>query len=136
MSSFRNQFAQQKQEEHDDRANMCRAHECPNRWSVSEGYLCSAHAYAPMDKWHDITNEQCRLFAARQGADRQPRYRPVSLMTESQKRATIIKLSEFAKSGNRDPKLWAYKLRDRERNGEQLSGVQKQMWRAVLNEHD
>lgn len=134
MSSFRNQFAQQKQEEQDDRATMCRAHECPNRWSVSEGYLCGAHAWSPPEQWHDITNEQLRLFAARQGAEQQPRYRPVSMMTEGQRRAAIAKLSQIAKGTDRDHKAWAYRLRDRERNGEQLSAVQRQMWRDALKE--
>ncbi|MGI9143116.1 MAG: hypothetical protein ACR2IJ_07975 [Fluviibacter sp.] len=136
MSSFRNQFAQQKQEEQDDRQTMCRAHECPNRWSVSEGYLCGAHAWEPMDKWHGITDEQHRILAAKQGADRQTRFRPVSLMTVSQKKAAIAKLTELAKGGSRDPKRWAYTLRDRERNGEHLTSVQRQMWRDVISEHN
>lgn len=134
--SFRNQLAQQRQEENDDRQNMCRAHECPNRWSVSEGYLCSAHAWSPMEKWHDITSRQYQAITARQGAEQQPRYRPVSIMTESQKRAAIERLTQLAKGGTKDPKAWAYSLRDKERNGEQLSGMQKQMWRAVINEHE
>lgn len=134
MSSFRNQLATQRQQEQDDRQTMCRAHECPNRWSVSEGFLCSAHAWSPPEKWHDITSEQLRLFAARQGAERQPHYRPVSTMTEAQRRAAIAKLADIAKGNNRDPKAWAYRLRDRERNGEQLSIVQRQMWRDVLGE--
>lgn len=134
MSSFRNQLATQRKQETDERETMCRAQECPNRWSVSEGHLCSAHAWAPPEKWYDITNEQLRLFAARQGAEQQPRYRPVSVMTESQRKATIAKLAQIAKSGERDHKAWAYRLRDRERNGEQLSAVQRQMWRDVLKE--
>lgn len=136
MSSFRNQLATQRQQEQDDRQTMCRAHECPNRWSVSEGFLCGAHAWSPPEQWHDITSEQMRLFAARQGAERQPRYRPVSTMTEGQRRAAIAKLAEFAKGGVRDAKAWAYRLRDRERNGEQLSGVQRKMWREAIREHD
>ncbi len=89
-----------------------------------------------MDKWGDITNEQLRLWAAKQGADSQPRYRPVSVMTEAQKRAAIAKLSELARSTDRDPKAWAYKLRDKERRGERLSAIQRSAWREVLHEHD
>lgn len=35
--------------------------------------------------------------------------------------------------GQGDPRAWAYKLRDRERNGETLSPAQRQMWRDALH---
>lgn len=35
--------------------------------------------------------------------------------------------------GQGDPRAWAYKLRDREQAGEELSIAQRQMWRDALN---
>jgi len=45
----------------DDRALMCAANECPNRWSVlKEGDrgLCTAHAWAERSEWPAITERE------------------------------------------------------------------------------
>lgn len=64
-----------------DRALMCRAAGCPNRWSVnSEGrvMLCSAHAWSPAREWPQITQAQNEAADARsRGVARAPVAAPV-----------------------------------------------------------
>jgi hypothetical protein len=136
MSGFAkpsNAYASRVEDEHAaDRATMCKAHECPNRWSVSTSMLCGPHAWAPSHQWPAITDEQYRLLAKRQ--DGAPRYREVKPMTEAEKRAAIEKLKLLARTPD-DPKKWARRLKEREQSGERLSMVQQQMWREVLREH-
>lgn len=137
MSGFAkpsNSYASRIEDEHaSDRETMCKANECPNRWSVSTSMLCSAHAWAPLNHWPLITNEQYRLIAERQDNSAK-RYREVKPMTEAEKRAAIEKLKSLARTPD-DSKHWAKRLKEREQSGEHLSIVQQKIWREVLREH-
>jgi len=114
----------------DDRDLMCKAHECPNRWSVSSQMLCGAHAWAEPRDWPSITNAQLQAFAKRSA----PVYtKLVEPMSMEEKMQAIAKLSRLA-SGPTDYKLWAKKLKAREVAGEVLSNLQQKAWRGALHE--
>jgi hypothetical protein len=114
----------------DDRDLMCKAYECPNRWSVSSQMLCGAHAWADPKDWPNITNAQLQAFA-RRGAPVEAK--PVEPMSMEEKMQAIANLTKLA-SGPTDYKLWAKKLKARELAGEVLSNLQQKAWRGALNE--
>lgn len=115
-----------------EKSLMCQAHECPNRWSVDTGSkLCSAHAWADPSEWRHITHQEISKVITRQHATPKE-VRPIS---EAEKRQILQNLRDVLKSP-KDPKAWAHKLREREQNGEQLSGYQKQAWREALKTNE
>lgn len=105
---------------------MCRAHGCPNRWSVDiGGGLCSRHAWVEPAKWGEVTRSMTSESAfgvkeAREAADR-----------------TRFEIVRKAYAKAREPaKAWAEALRDREESGERLSLYQKACWREALGVRD
>jgi hypothetical protein len=116
----------------DDRDLMCKAHECPNRWSVSSQMLCGAHAWAEPKDWPSITNRELQALA-RRSAPKQPD--PVKLMSVEEKMEAIANLRQLS-SAPTDYKLWAKKLKAREMDGEILSNLQQKAWRGALNEQN
>ena len=114
----------------DDRDLMCKAHECPNRWSVSSQMLCGAHAWAEPKNWSMITTRELQAFA-RRSAPVEPK--PVEPMSMDEKMQAIANLTKLA-SAPTDYKLWAKKLKAREMAGEVLSNLQQKAWRGALNE--
>ena len=111
---------------------MCAAVGCPNVWTVSNGRLCSAHAWSDPHAWPRITQEQIDAQterALRNTIDsQQPAPAPLSL---AQKAALIRRLRGLF-AAPRDPLGWADALRNRERDGEPLSAVQRAAWREAL----
>ena len=105
---------------------LCQAHGCPNRWAVDTGSrLCSDHAWAEPHKWPQITQAQFHKRKPLVNTE------PVKPMTQAEKVATLHALRDMMK--NRiDPKAWAYKLRDRENAGEELTRTQREAWRTAL----
>lgn len=113
---------------------MCQAHNCPNRWSVDIGHgkLCSAHAWAdPMD-WGVITGE----INSRNITSLQRHEEPVSNPISLEEKIETLKLLKTLFKTPQDPKAWAHRLRERERNGENLSRVQRDAWREALRVRD
>lgn len=132
MSFIQPSRADKFHDEHEaEKSLMCRASECPRRWTVGPQNLCSAHAWADPKEWPGITDRLLRELA-RQHPARQDEDFPE--LSEAQKREI---LTSFAASlrGEKDYKLWAKRLRDREANGEHLSTIQKTAWREALREH-
>jgi hypothetical protein len=112
----------------DDRALMCSAHQCPNRWSVDNGSgrLCSAHAWSDRLEWPAITAQQHWQETERARKSTEPK--PPAPKVD--KAEVIRKLQAFA--GGQTGKAWAYALRDREQAGELLPKAHRDMWRAAL----
>jgi|Laugrespbdmm15sn_2_1035079.scaffolds.fasta_scaffold149773_1 hypothetical protein len=129
--SFAKPFAKRDDDEGAYAALMCKAHECPNRWSVSSKMLCGAHAWAEPHNWSMITTRELQSFARRSAPPPPPK--PVEPMTMEQKMAVVAKLRDLA-SPSTDYKLWARKLKARELAGEKLSNLQQKAWRGALNE--
>lgn len=115
-----------------DRASQCTAHGCPNRWAVSEGHLCSAHAWSNTRDWPAITDAEITKAAQRSNRKATPA-QPARVVTDAEKRAAVEAFRSLARGGT-DPKYWAVKLKERELEGEQLSNIQRRMWREVLHE--
>lgn len=115
------------------KALMCVAHNCPNRWSVDagSGRLCSKHAWADPLDWGAITQQiNAGAFT------KVHRYtEPAEPMTKEQKIATLLKLKDLFKMPQ-EPKSWAYRLQERDRNGEKLSDLQRKMYREALRIKD
>jgi hypothetical protein len=129
--SFAKPFVKRDDDEGSYTALLCKAHECPNRWSVSSSMLCSAHAWADPKKWSMITTGELQAFARRSAPPPPPK--PVEPMTMEQKMEAVSRLRSLSVTSN-DPKLWARKLKEREMAGERLSNVQQKAWREVLRE--
>lgn len=115
-----------------ERQMMCKAHECPNRWSVSPQMLCSAHAWSSVHLWPQITDEQHRHLAER--SNRPHNTEPARKVTREEVHRAREALKAFVRGNQLDPKQWARNLKAREQAGEHLSDVQRKMWRAALNE--
>lgn len=109
---------------------MCVAHNCPNRWSVSISGLCSAHAWAEPRNWPSITDAEITRVALRSRPAPEQRHEPV---TEDEKRAAVESLRSLVRSPA-NPKKWAYTLKKRESEGENLSIIQRRFWREALHE--
>lgn len=112
-----------------DRALMCRANGCPNRWSVeTDGRfrLCSAHAWADQHRWPQITQEQ--LDAETERALRKanpPAPQPVDTA------AVMRELRDF-QCGQGDPKGWAKRLMQRHEDGEAIPARNLTLAREAL----
>lgn len=123
-----------------DRALLCGAHGCPNRWAVDagNGRLCSAHAWVGQHLWPQVTQEQrdaetdraWRYANRSPQAVEHPRYDPARL-------AKVLSMLSQAK----DPLGWAKRLRWRERerggrlpSGQTMTQFQRDAWRQVLRD--
>lgn len=121
-----------------DRALMCGAIGCPNRWSVDagNGRLCSAHAWVGQHLWPRITQEQ-------QDAETERAWRNANRPPQAQENlrhdpARLVRaLSRLGQA--KDPTGWAKRLRwcEQERAGRLPSGqtmtqFQRDAWRQVL----
>ena len=115
-----------------ERESQCTAHGCPNRWSISEGRLCSAHAWSNAKDWPKITDAEITKAAQRSNRKATPAA-PARPVTEAEKRAAVESFRSLARGGT-DPKHWAAKLKQRELDGEHLSLIQKRFWREALHE--
>ena len=124
-------------DDHAERALMCCAHGCPNRWSVDgpSGRCCSAHAWAPTGHWPGITAQQNdaathRAFAAAQMSasidDAGHRTRPAS-PTEREAISRALQGGARARGVQ-----WAKRLLVREGRGDRLTLAQREMWRDAL----
>ena len=132
--SFADQFASRLEKEHDTRDLKCRAHDCPNNWSVSTSHLCSAHAWVDPLHWPRITQEQQQLrFQARNESRNERRTSGATSNLTSLDKKRILH-SMLDAPANPDTKQWARKLKAREQAGEKLSSIQKKFWREALHE--
>lgn len=116
-----------------ERAFMCSASGCPNRWSVNFGRpLCSAHSSADPHQWPQVTQEQLDAETARALIAAAPKAQAtVKHWSAAEKKALLQRLrAVFAEK--RNPRAWAERLRDRERSGARLGEAQRQMWREAL----
>ena len=129
--SFAKPFVKRDDDEGGYAALMCKAHECPNRWSVSSKMLCGAHAWADPKTWEMITTGELQAFARRSWP--KPPAPEAEPMTNEQKMAVLKYLRDLSAPLN-DPRAWAKKLKQREADGEILSMVQQKAWREVLRE--
>lgn len=93
-----------------DRALMCPALGCPNRWSVEgeRGRACSAHYWAASHDWPRITQElldaETRRALRCAVAASQPPAAPVPI---EQRRATVAAFNAFVEHKGGDPRAWA-----------------------------
>lgn len=117
-----------------ERAFLCSANGCPNRWTVNFGRpLCSAHAGADPHQWGQVTQEQLDAETARALVAAAPKAQAtVKHWSVAEKRALLQRLRRvFADKPN--PRAWAEALRDRERSGTWLTEAQRRMWRDALH---
>lgn len=106
-------------------ALMCKARNCPNRWSVDfgSGGLCSRHAWADPSKWGEVTREMANEVPP------SPAAQEVRRLTQEEKVATLRRLMDITRNPSR---VWAEALREREKSGERLTSFQKACWREAL----
>jgi hypothetical protein len=110
---------------------MCQSHNCPNAWAVDagNGRLCSEHAWADPIDWGRITAS----INARKITAYRNEHKPVKPVSEDEKRSIIGQFRRLM-SEQKNFKQWAYRLKDREQAGEDLSELQKKYWRIALGE--
>lgn len=76
---------------------------------------------------------RCRRCYDAYCAEANPRNRSaVGPMTLAEKQALIRSIANVGKQGQRGPKDWAYRLREREQGGAYLTRVQRTAWREAL----
>lgn len=113
---------------------MCRAHDCPNPWTVSrEGHwpLCSHHAWVDKNEWPDITQRLINRIAF--AVEKRPE--PVAHMTVADRAATIKRMRAMMTANmgdNKDHKAWAKRLHARHLAGEKIGHAQIAMYRQAL----
>lgn len=129
LNSFRNN--EKIYDEHEtEKGLMCQARECPNRWSVDKGdRLCTAHAWEPPTRWPIVTDIQLNALTRRK---EKPPAEPATKLSNAEKMAILSKLRVQTNTNSRQ---WAYNLKALEADGQQLSAVQKKMWREALREN-
>jgi hypothetical protein len=129
LNSFRNN--EKIYDDHEtEKALMCQARECPNRWSVDKGEkLCTAHAWEPPNRWPIITNMQLNAYARHTEKQQQE---PAPKLSNDEKIAILSKLRVLT---NTNPRQWAYNLKALEADGYKLNAIQKKMWREALREN-
>lgn len=137
MSTYREKRDQRIADDHgQDRALMCRAQGCPNRWSVDagNGKCCSAHAWSDPHHWPQITQEQLDAETDRAMRRQYPAQRIEAPRFDIRKlRESIGRLAEAMRGNTKAPKLWAHRLKAREQAGEPLSDHQRKAWREALH---
>jgi hypothetical protein len=118
-----------------DRALMCHADGCPNLWvTIRDGErgLCSAHAWSSPHLWPSVTQQQ--QDAAVDRARRQPVVKPPTVpLTAAEKRDVVTRMRNVLRN-RPEPREWAHRLREREKQGERLTQFQRDLWRSVLKE--
>ena len=134
--SFKDVVNARKVDDFDDRSLMCDAHGCPNRWSVDmgSGRLCSWHSRADKHDWPRVTQEMHDYITDMARAAAEPKPAPKQY-TKAEKIAILSKLRAYVNNaGPKDPKAWAYRLRDMEQRGEHLSKRQRDCWREAIGD--
>lgn len=116
-----------KTDQHEDSHSslMCKAHGCPNRWSVDMGGggLCSKHAWVDPSKWGQMTREMASEASLGY---------PTAAVRELTKNDKLEILRRLQDIGRNPSKIWAEALREREKSGERLTPFQKSAWREAL----
>jgi hypothetical protein len=117
-----------------DRALMCCANGCPNRWSVDagNGRSCSAHAWAGQHLWPRITQEQLDAETSRALRNAAP---PAPIPVDMRRVRDALRRYQAAVSRPGMSRQWAHRLKDREARGDALTPTQREMWRAAINAH-
>ena len=114
---------------------MCSAHGCPNRWSTSDGNLCRFHADADQHRWPEITQEQQwdETERARLRGESKPYAAP---LTRADKARIVARMRAMLHGlgSQKEPKAWAWRLRDRESEGGRIGETQRTAWRAALRD--
>ena len=118
-------FDKAEQQEDSYSPLMCKAHGCPNRWSVDlgGGGLCSRHAWVDASKWGQVTQEMASETSFGAPAEM------VRELSKSDKLEILRRLQNLGRNPNR---VWAEALREREQSGERLTPFQKSAWREAL----
>lgn len=114
-----------------DRTSKCAARNCPNAWTVDAGHgrLCSWHAWSEPHLWPRITQEQLDAQTTRAlyaGAGRAPGH-PLTRADKNGILAALLGLHTHAPG-----KAWAHELQQREKGGDRLSRMQREMWRCAV----
>lgn len=119
-----------------DRALMCSAHGCPNRWSVTgcdNRTCCSAHAWASPHLWPQITQEQLDAQTDRALRNASRVHQPEPVANVRRLREELAKLGNAIRVSTQNPKAWAHRLKAREEAGARLNDNQSKAWREVLS---
>jgi hypothetical protein len=121
-----------------DRALMCAATGCPNRWSVDagRGRLCSAHAWVSAGQWPQVTQEQIDAETDRALRNAAPLAPAAPYRDIPRLRHELGRLADGMRVARSDPRAWARHLRDREQRGEKLTDAQRAAWRSSLGAHE
>ena len=120
-----------------DRALMCSANGCPNRWSVTggdNGTCCSAHAWSDTRYWPQITQEQLDAQTDRALKLAARAYQPEPVPNVRRLRAELAMLGNALRGAMQNPRAWAHRLKAREEAGEKLNDRQSKAWREVVGE--
>lgn len=114
-----------------ERGAMCRAHECPNRWTVGPACLCSAHAWADPDDWPMITVKQQKLLQQKQN-EKKENAKPSKLRSATpEEMQRIRQVLSGLKARNKDHKAWMHYWQERAKSGEPLTPMQRQFLEAA-----
>lgn len=121
-----------------DRALMCTAVGCPNRWTcdMGRGRLCSWHDRADPRLWPQITQEQ--LDAETERAQAAQWERPAAPPTRAdvpRLRAELAKLADGIRVSQQQPRAWVSRLLRRERDGFVLTPASREMVRTAAGAH-
>ena len=115
-----------------DRALMCPAAGCPNRWSVAgdRGRACSAHYWADSRDWPRITQhlQEVEFERARYADAGRPAIAPATL---EERKTVVARLHDVVESRT-DPRAWARELQRRHHAGEPLSPSKVDEYRRAL----
>lgn len=125
FDSLRKKFEESNAPQEGDRSLMCKAHGCPNRWSVDlgGGGMCSRHAWVDPSKWGQVTREMAsEASLGYPGTE-------VRELTRNDKLEILRRLQNIGRNPSR---VWAEALREREQSGERLTPFQKSAWREAL----
>ena len=105
-----------------DNRLMCSARNCQNLWSTSDGNLCRWHADAPPNRWPEVTEHMHGLITQRIIERDRPQDAP--FVSAAEKRAILNKL-RIVMTKPRDERLWLERLREKHRQGDSMSAMQK-----------
>lgn len=122
-------FDNNGQQEDSRSSLMCKAHGCPNRWSVDlgGGGLCSRHAWVDPSKWGQVTREM--------SSEASLGY-PSEVVKELSQNEKLESLRRLQNIGRNPGLVWAEALREREKSGERLTPFQRAAWKEALRVRD